>query len=85
MDKSILEIIRKEYNNQDQQGVIDELSSITLKHVMAESEFNLRNTRLAVLQLSNGNLKDLKRYVQSAKRDFRDVIYWASMELRKAK
>ena len=60
---------------------MEELSSITVKHVMAESEYNLENTRHATLKLSKGNLHELKRLVKCAKRDFSDVIYWASLAL----
>ncbi len=37
------------------------------------------STRLwrACLKLSKGHLKDLYHYVQQAKLDFRDVLYWA--------
>jgi hypothetical protein len=30
--------------------------------------------RLAVLKLANGNLKDLRRCIETAKRDYRDVL-----------
>ena len=35
---------------------------------------SLEQIRLAVIKLANGNLDDLRRHVQTAKRDWRDVI-----------
>jgi hypothetical protein len=64
----------------DQAQAIAELESITLQHVMAESQTNLDNTWKAILQLSKGNLSELQRLVKAAKLDFRDVIYWATLE-----
>lgn len=45
---------------------------------MAESEHNLRNTRLAILKLAEGDLSRVEELTESAKVDFRDIIYWAS-------
>tara|TARA_B110000046_G_scaffold185237_1_gene226137 strand:- start:601 stop:804 length:204 start_codon:yes stop_codon:yes gene_type:complete len=61
-------------------AVLGELNSIRLSHVMAESEHNLSNTRLAILKLANGKLKRVQELTKSAKIDFRDIIYWASGE-----
>jgi hypothetical protein len=33
--------------------------------------------RLAVLKLSGGDLKQIKRYTEFAKQDFRDILTWA--------
>lgn len=33
--------------------------------------------QLAVLKLAGGNLKDLRRYIEAAKSDYRDVLAWA--------
>lgn len=59
---------------------LEELEQITLDHVMARSEFNLLNTRKAVVILSEGNLTDLTEYKNAALKDFRDVILWASQK-----
>ena len=69
----------KDFSQQDQALAIEALESITLQHVMAESQINLENTWLAILQLSRGNLSELQRLVIAAKVDFRDVIYWAKI------
>ena len=80
MDKELLEIVNTDFPKEDREKVITELFSISLEHVMAESEANLLTTRLSILMLSKGNLKDLIHYVERAKQDFRDVIYWASQQ-----
>lgn len=45
MEKIIIEIIQKDFISEEVEFVIQELSTITLHHVMAESEFNLLSTR----------------------------------------
>ena len=77
MNKDILEIIYKEFRTEDQELVIKELTSITLKHVMAESEQHLVHTRLSVLKLAQGDLDEVISYTKFAKIDFRDVLLWA--------
>ncbi len=47
---------------------------------MAESEENLSNTRLAILQLAKGNLEKVVDLTAQAKVDFRDIIYWLSQD-----
>ena len=69
-----------DFDEEDHDLVKSELNSITLDHVMANSKTNLNNTRKAILQLSKGDLNTLGELVEAAKKDFRDVIYWASLE-----
>ena len=73
-------MIETQFAEADRENVIAALSSITVDDVMARSEDNLFNTRRAVLQLSQGDREQIKYYVDCAKQDFRDVIYWASEE-----
>jgi len=80
MDKSILDIINREFSLKEKEVVVKELSSITLNHVMAKSEYNLKNTRLSILKLAKGNLSQIIHYSKAAKIDFRDVIMWATQE-----
>jgi hypothetical protein len=72
-----------DFDKADHALVISELNSITLDHVMAKSAQNLNNTRAAILQLSKGDFNKLEQLVKAAKIDFRDVIYWASIENEK--
>ena len=80
MNKEIKKIVIRDFKESDQAIAISELESITPKHVMAESQQNLDNTQRAILKLSHGSLSELRSLVKTAKQDFRDVIYWASLE-----
>ena len=82
MQEELLNMIAALFTEEYREGVINALSSITVDDVMARSEGNLLNTRRAVLQLSEGDRKQLDYYVDCAKQDFRDVIYWASEEYK---
>lgn len=83
MDQELLAIIATDFKKSDQAEVIRALTSITLAHVMAASAYNLRNTRMAVLYLAQGNLEEVISFTESAKFDFRDVILWAIEEKNK--
>lgn len=77
MNKHILQIIQKEFKAEEQTLVKQELESITPEHVMAGSEYNLNNTRMSIIKLAKGDLKEVITYTKFAKIDFRDVIMWA--------
>ncbi len=80
MDKIITDRVHQNFKTEDIELVIDELSSITLNHVMAASEYNLKNTRLSILKLAKGDVNEVIELTKSAKIDFRDVIMWAMQE-----
>ncbi len=80
MNKSHIEKIQSDFSRSDYELIVSEMKSIRLKHVMANSQTNLDNTWTAILQLSKGDLNELGNLVDAAKRDFRDVIYWATLE-----
>lgn len=80
MNKKILENINIDFNVEQKELVIAELSSIKLSHVMANSESNLNNTRFAILKLAKGDLNKVTELTKAAKIDFRDVIMWAMQE-----
>ncbi|MFT5602557.1 MAG: hypothetical protein ACI9N1_002816 [Flavobacteriales bacterium] len=77
MENDLLEEIQHNFKEEDWELVIDQLSSIKLSHVMAGSEFNLRNTRFSILKISEGTLENVIKYTACSKIDFRDVIMWA--------
>ena len=83
MNSKIKNKLLAQFSSQDQADALSEMESITLQHVMAKSQTNLDNTLLAILELSKGNLTELESLVKAAKKDFRDVIYWASLEKNK--
>ena len=78
MEVEINNIIEKNFPVKKRQKVNNLINSITLDHVMAQSEYNLYNTRMAVLHLANGDLNQIKEMVVAAKQDFRDVIMSAN-------
>ena len=83
MNEIHLKTIASDFAESDYKLVVSELESINLNHVMANSQSNLDNTWSAILQLSKGDLKKLRNFVAAAKKDFRDVIYWATLENEK--
>ena len=80
MKEEILNEVRRVFPDPEEEIVLKHLNSITLEHVMAGSQTNLDNTWSAIIKLSHGNLPELIRLTECAKNDFRDVIYWASVE-----
>ena len=80
MDQTIIDSIDKDFDSAEKELVINELLSIDLSHVMAASEYNLKNTRLAILKLAKGELREVIELTKRAKIDFRDVIMWAMQE-----
>lgn len=80
MTEDLQSLVEKDFAESDRPAAVEELGSITLDHVMAASQSNLDRTRLSIIQLSNGDIDKLRYYVAAAKKDFRDVIYWASQE-----
>ena len=78
MDKEIQDRIAKDFEVVEQDAVAKALLSIKPRHVMAASDFNLNNTRMAILHLAKGNLQEVLTLTEHAKIDFRDVILWAT-------
>ncbi len=78
MNTEILHFIDNYFTSDIREEVINQLLSIELKHVMAESADNLYNTRMAILHLADGNLNEVIELTERAKIDFRDVILWAT-------
>ena len=72
--------ISLDFDPGEQEEATQALLSITLQHVMAESQSNLDDAIAAILALSKGDLAELKTLVEAAKIDFRDVIYWNYLE-----
>ncbi|MFZ1528023.1 MAG: hypothetical protein WAT19_04680 [Ferruginibacter sp.] len=77
MTQEIHTIVDRDFSGEQRTLVLNELSSIGLNHVMAESEHNLENTRLAILKLAKGDLNQVIYLTEKAKTDFRDVMMWA--------
>ena len=76
-----IEKIKSDFDEQEVEVVVKTLQTISLSHVMANSQMNLDNTLSAILQLSKGDLNKLNELVSIAKLDFRDVIVMANANL----
>jgi len=80
MNSEIAKIIQNQFSGKARELVIKEMETISLVHVMAQSDENLKKTHAAILKLAKGSVREVVRLVECAKNDFRDVIYWASLE-----
>jgi hypothetical protein len=69
MEQRTLERIRQEYQERDQDGVIELLASYS----GPESD----RVRWDILELSKGELGKIGEYVKAAQSDYRDILYWA--------
>ncbi len=81
MDNEVQKIINQYFQGEEKETVIKELSSIKLSSVM-NSEDNLRNTKLSILKLAKGDIKQVLELIESAKIDFRDVCFWYYEEMK---
>ena len=80
LSQEIISLVHTDFISVEQQLVIDQLLSVELKHVMADSRRNLNNTRLSILKLAKGDSDAVIELTQIAKIDFRDVILWATLD-----
>ncbi len=73
LPQSIIERVRKDFPPGDQDEVLEILSFYGAETYEREQERVL----LAILNLSNGNTEGVWEYVDRAKRDYRDVLFWS--------
>ena len=78
MDNNLKKTILNDFGEADYDLVLSELESVTLKHVMANSESQLETARSLILEVSKGDLTRLGSLVELAKRDIRDILVHAS-------
>ena len=69
MEQRTLERIRQEFQERDQDGVIELLASYS----GPESD----RVRWDILELSKGELGKIGECVKAAQSDYRDILYWA--------
>ena len=69
MEQRTLERIRQEFQEPDQDGVIELLTS----YLGPESD----RVKWDILELSEGELGKIGEYVKAAQSDYRDILYWA--------
>lgn len=80
MEKSLLDIVYNEYHQLEHDQIKETFENLASEDEMTNSEANLSNTVHAILKLAKGNMVELRRLTECAKVDFRDVLYWASLE-----
>jgi len=78
MDNKLKSMILNDFGEADYDLVLSELESITLRHVMANSESQLETARFLILEESKGDLARLASMVALAKIDIRDILIYAS-------
>jgi len=69
MEQRTLERIRQEFQERDQDGVIELLAGY--------SGPDSDRVRWDILELSKGELGKIGEYVKAAQSDYRDILYWA--------
>ena len=69
MEQRTLERIRQEFQEPDQDGIIELLASYS----GPESD----RVRWDILELSKGELGKIGEFVKAAQSDYRDILYWA--------
>jgi len=74
--------IEEDFATGDVERAKSQLARITIANTW-DSEHNLNNAIGAILALSKGDLAELSKLVDAALIDFRDVIYWWSLEQSK--
>lgn len=74
MDEYDINIIKHDFGDSDFELVVAELESVTLSHVMTNSESQLDHARKIILRESKGDLDKLGKLVALAKRDIRDIL-----------
>lgn len=75
--------MREAFSEAEHAEVARLLLEIRPEHVMAGSRHNLDAARGAVVSLAKGELKEVAAYAECARKDFRDVIYWVSLDEKK--
>ncbi len=63
-------IIRRDYPETQVEGIVEMLNRLSFGSI----PLNVHRIRLAVLKLANGNREEIRRYIQVALTDFRDVL-----------
>ena len=78
VDSQVIKLVNQQFTEQEASRVLSELDKLSLDQTLSRQPTNLRNTHLAILKLAKGDPNQVCNYVESAQKDFRDVILWAS-------
>lgn len=71
--RDVLASVRATFPKRSWPGVLDLLNTYGVESYERERE----RVQLAILKLSEGSENKLREYVAVAKRDYRDVLFWA--------
>src|SRR5256885_9079096 len=69
----VVAVVQKTFPEDAYSRVLELLDSYGIEPYERERE----RVQLAILKLSNGNEEKLREFVAVAKRDYRDVLFWA--------
>ena len=69
----VLAAVQKAFPESSQTQVLESLDNYGIESYERERE----RVQLAILKLSEGNEEKLREFVVVAKRDYRDVLFWA--------
>src|SRR6202045_5292189 len=69
----VLAAVQKAFPESSQTQVLESLDNYGIESYEGERE----RVQLAILKLSEGNEEKLREFVVVAKRDYRDVLFWA--------
>ncbi len=72
----VIKAVSKMFPNESKDCILDLLNSYGLENYEYEKE----RVHLAILKLSGGDTNKLLQYIQSAKGDYRDVLFWAEYD-----
>ena len=71
--EEVVAVVRKTFPESAQARVLELLDTYGVESYERERE----RVQLAILKLSEGNEEKLREFVAVAKRDYRDVLFWA--------
>jgi hypothetical protein len=69
----VIAVVRKTFSGDAQTRVLELLDAYGVEAYERERE----RVQLAILKLSEGNEEKVREFVAVAKRDYRDVLFWA--------
>ena len=73
MTHAVIKQVQKDFHIDDQASVLEYLSLYGSQEFEIEEE----RVRLAILKLSSGSKTQVLHFVTEAKKDYRDVLFWA--------
>ena len=72
MSMSYLDILKGEFSSQDQEAAIEIIE--------AYDDLEANRVKEAIARLASGSLDGLRHFLEAAKKDYRDVLYWSEYE-----